>query len=119
MLAPAYQAYETAKAKTHARNQQQDAQEAKPAAIICMRAKHQSYPALSASPPSDTCATDLCSDWRIDDDTVGRDRDMPLLVSKSAECGVKRMQLCGVSLEVWFVHELFPLVSAIGCDMPH
>jgi hypothetical protein len=101
----------------HARNQQ-DAQEAKPAAV-CMRAKHQSYHALSASPPSDTCATDLCLDWRTDDDTVGRDRDKPLQVSKSAKCGVKKMQLCGVLLKVCFLHKLFPLVGTIGCDVPH
>jgi hypothetical protein len=80
----------------HARNQQ-DAQEAKPAAV-CMRAKHQSYHALSASPPSDTCATDLCLDWQTDDDTVGRDRDKPLQVSKSAKCGVKKMQLAAFCL---------------------
>lgn len=38
----------------------------------------------------------LCLDWRIGDDSVGRETlDKPLLVSKSAKCGVK-MQLCGV-----------------------
>jgi hypothetical protein len=84
----------------HARNQQ-DAQEAKPAAV-CMRAhlpaNERAIPHSPLLPQSDTCATDLCLDWQTDDDTVGRDRDKPLQVSKSAKCGVKKMQLAAFCL---------------------
>jgi hypothetical protein len=96
ILAPACQAYGTAKAKNACTQSTRCARSEAGGSMHEGKASELSR-TLRFS-PSDTCATDLCLDWQTDDDTVGRDRDKPLQVSKSAKCGVKKMQLAAFCL---------------------
>jgi hypothetical protein len=121
ILAPAYQDTRTPKQNPHARNQQ----EAKPAAV-CMRAhlpaNERAIPHSPLLPQSDTCATDLCLDGRIGDGEVGRESDnssSPCRMPKSAKTRCEDAVLRRFSLEGCFAYKMFPLVSAIGRDMPH
>ena len=57
----------------------------------CGHSKRDYEGAIPHSPllTSDTCATELCLDWRVSDSLVGRGSDQPLQDSTSAKRGVK------------------------------